>query len=107
MFDSNRYIEFICGDCILRVGAWYPPKGDSRGSVDIQIISNTQSRWNMVLGRRFRHAWKVLRGHYDWSGFEVATEGEAAELVTAIVSASNEAFPSVSQVDIKNADSEE
>ena len=89
-----KHIEQTCSDCILRIEAWKPYQGEE-GFVDVQIISNNTSRYHMLFGTRIKNAWKVLRGHYDWSGFEVFEQAEAEALVSALQIASREAFPNI------------
>lgn len=86
---DNRYVELVCGECLIRIKTW---ESDG-GRIDVQVISNPSSRWHMLMGTRIKNAWRVLRGHYDWSGFELMNSEEADEFIAAIAVASCEAFP--------------
>lgn len=87
-----RYIEKMCSDCILRITAY---KSDEYGDgfVDIQVISNNQSRWHMEIKTRLKNAWSVLRGNYDWSGFELMDKTEAEEFKDAVTEVIAIAYP--------------
>lgn len=93
-YKMVKYVEQACGDCLIRIEAWRPFKGD-HGFMDVQIISNSASAYHMHLRTRIRNAWKALRGSYDWSGFEVYDSDEADALLTALALASGEAFPTI------------
>lgn len=93
-YKMTKYIEQACGDCIIRVEAWRPHEGDD-GFADVQIISNATASYHMHFKSRIKNAWKVLRGSYDWSGFEVLTKDEGLALVAALQEATKEAFPTI------------
>lgn len=93
-YKMISYVEQTCGDCIIRIEAWRPWKGDF-GFVDVQVISNSSTAWHLMWRNRLKNAWRVLRGRYDWSGFEVFTRDEAEAITVAIQNASKEAFPKV------------
>lgn len=89
MTDRSYLIEQACGDCIIRIGVWRPWKDDP-GTIFVEVVSNrSATRWR----RRLKNAWSVLRGRYDWTGFEVLTLPEAEGLITALTDGKSLAFP--------------
>jgi hypothetical protein len=90
------YTEQLCGDCILRVEGWRLTEVDD-GFVAVQIISNHQSRYHMKALTRFKNAWKVLRGNYRWSGFELFSPEEAKEFLDNLKSVCEVSFPEVKE----------
>lgn len=89
MTDKSYLIEQACGDCIIRVSLFKPWKDDS-GTIFVEIISNAStSGWK----QRLKNAWQVLRGRYEWTGFEVYTMAEAQGLIAALEEGKSLAFP--------------
>jgi hypothetical protein len=94
IFDSSTLVEQSCGDCIIRIGTWFPWKGDP-GTVNVEVISN---RGYGALKQRIKNAWKTLRGRYDWTGFEVYTVEELDGIIAGLQAAKGVAFPEVTNL---------
>lgn len=96
MFDKSTLVEQVCGDCIIRIGTW-KYRDTSPGEVVVEIISSGTGSYNM-LRNRIKNAWNVLRGRYDWTGFEVYTEEEIDGIIGGLTEAKGVAFPQVTDL---------
>jgi hypothetical protein len=89
----TRVVETSCLDCLIRVVCFFGNEDPRSDYIDIQLISNA-AQWGHTRWRnRLRNAWSVLRGRYDWSGFQLLTAEEARHFETAIREAIAETWP--------------
>ena len=80
----TRVVETLCHDCVIRI-LWFYGDDDPRFNyVDVQLISSHSEWWHLRWRNRLRNAWAVLRGRYDWSGFQLETPQHAAAFHSAL-----------------------
>ena len=89
----TRLLETSCHDCVIRL-VWFFGDDDPRfNHIDVQLISSHSQWWHLRWRNRVRNAWAVLRGRYDWSGFQLDTPIDARAFQATLEEAIAETWP--------------
>jgi len=97
-FQIIRYIDLMCGDCVIRVETWRPTGENTAWGTDgwiyVDFMSNGQAIWSRSFKGRIKTAWGILKGHGIF-GFEMFSRDEVQAVIDALEGSQKEAFPAL------------
>ena len=91
---GDRTPSLVCqalgGQHLIRITPYDDPDDPRFAYVDVQLLEH--AGWHAGLRLRIRNALRMLRGHYDSTGFLLESAEEAEAMIEALRSASEVAF---------------